>query len=105
MEQAIACGEKAVSLAGEGKNGYMPVIFRESNSPYTWAINETPIFEVANREKDVPDSYIREDGYHITDAFREYATPLIEGEDYPPFKNGLPQYVRLKKVLLPPKTS
>ncbi len=104
VQQAIACGEKAVSLASEGKNGYMPVIFRESNSPYTWAINEAPIFEVANREKEVPDDYIREDGYHITDLFREYATPLIEGEDYPPYKNGLPQYVRLKKALIPPKT-
>ena len=103
VEQAIACGNKAVALAGEGKNGYMPVIVRESNSPYTWSICEAPIVEIANKEKEVPDEYLREDGYHITNAFRTYASPLIEGEDYPPFKNGLPQYVRLKKTLLPAK--
>jgi ATP-dependent phosphofructokinase / diphosphate-dependent phosphofructokinase len=105
VEQAIACGEKAVALAGEGKNGFMPVIVRESDSPYTWSIGEAPIVDVANKEKEVPDEFISEDGYHITEAFRTYASPLIEGEDYPPFKNGLPQYVRLKKALVPPKTA
>ncbi|MBN1480673.1 6-phosphofructokinase [candidate division KSB1 bacterium] len=103
VEQAIACGQKAVELAAEDKNGFMPVIFRESNNPYEWSIGEAPISAIANKEKEVPDEYIREDGYHITDAFREYATPLIAGEDYPPYKNGLPNYVRLKKVLVPPK--
>ncbi len=104
VEQAIACGAKAVELAAEGKNGFMPVIFRESNTPYEWSIGEAPISEIANKEKEVPDEFIREDGYHITDKFREYATPLIAGEDYPPFKDGLPHYVRLKKVLIPAKT-
>ena len=104
VEQAIACGTKAVELAAEDKNGFMPVIFRESNNPYDWSIGEAPISAIANKEKEVPDEFIREDGYHITDAFRTYAAPLIAGEDYPPFKDGLPNYVRLKKVLVPPKT-
>ena len=103
VEQAIACGEKAVALAGEGKNGYMPIIVRDSDSPYSWSIGQAPIVDIANKEKEVPDKFIREDGYHITDAFRTYATPLIEGEDYPLFKDGLPQYVRLKKTLIPQK--
>ena len=81
----------------------MPVIFRESNNPYEWSIGEAPISAIANKEKVVPEEYIRVDGYHITDAFREYAAPLIAGEDYPPYKNGLPNYVRLKKVLVPAK--
>jgi 6-phosphofructokinase 1 len=92
-------------LAAEGKNGFMPVIFRESNTPYEWSIGEAPIDDIANKEKEVPDEFIREDGYHITNKFREYATPLIAGEDYPPFKDGLPNYVRLKKVLVPAKTT
>ena len=29
-------------------------------------------------------------------ACREYLTPLIQGEDYPPYKDGLPDYVTLK---------
>jgi 6-phosphofructokinase 1 len=104
VEQAIACGKKAVELAKEDKNGFMPVIFRESNDPYEWSIGEAPISAIANQEKEVPDEFITMDGYHITDKFREYATPLIAGEDYPPYKNGLPNYVRLKKVLIPAKT-
>jgi 6-phosphofructokinase len=103
VEQAIACGTKAVELAAEDKNGFMPVIFRESNDPYDWSIGEAPILAIANQEKKVPSHFIRDDGYHITDAFREYAGPLIAGEDYPPYKNGLPNYVRLKKVLVPAK--
>ena len=103
VEQAIACGEKAVALASAGKNGCMPIIVRDNDSPYKWSIGETEIVNIANKEKEVPDSFIREDGYHITEAFRRYATPLIEGEDYPPFVNGLPAYVRLKNVLIPPK--
>jgi 6-phosphofructokinase 1 len=43
--------------------------------------------------------YISEDGFGITDACREYLLPLIEGEDYPPYKNGMPDYVTMKKVL------
>ncbi len=103
VEQAIACGEKAVELAAAGKNGHMPIIVRESDDPYCWSIGDTEIVNIANKEKEVPDHFIREDGYHITDAFRRYATPLISGEDYPPFVNGLPAYVRLKKVLIPSK--
>lgn len=103
LEQAIACGEKAVELASIGKNGHMPIIVRESNSPYKWSIGDTEIANIANKEKVVPDEFIREDGFHITDAFRTYAEPLIEGESIPPFKNGLPQYIRLKKQLIPSK--
>ena len=59
---------------------------------------------IANKEKEVPDNYITADGYHITDDFRMYALPLIEGEAVPPFQHGLPDYVRLNKNLVPPKT-
>jgi ATP-dependent phosphofructokinase / diphosphate-dependent phosphofructokinase len=103
VEQAIACGEKAVALAAAGKNGHMPIIVRDSESPYRWSIGDTEIVNIANKEKEVPDHFISEDGYHITDAFRRYATPLISGEDYPPFVDGLPSYVRLKKALIPQK--
>jgi len=104
VKQAIACGEKAVELAREEKNGYMTIIVRESNDPYQWSIGSTHMSNIANKEKKVPDEYITDDGYHITDDFRTYCQPLIEGEDFPPFQNGLPDYVRLNKNLVPPKT-
>lgn len=51
----------------------------------------------------MPADYISEDGFGISEACREYLLPLIEGEDYPPYKNGLPDYVRLKNVAVQKK--
>jgi len=104
VEQAYAVGAAAVELALEGKSGVMPVIKRLSNDPYRWKIGETTLGRVANREKMMPKSYIAADGFGITAAARRYLAPLIQGEDYPPYgRDGLPKYVRMKKVLLPKK--
>ena len=51
----------------------------------------------------MPKDYITRDGFGITEKCRTYLQPLIKGEDYPPYKNGLPQYVELKKVAVPKK--
>jgi 6-phosphofructokinase 1 len=100
VEQAYAVGEAAVKLALEGKSGVMPTIKRVSNNPYRWKIGETPLARVANREKMLPRSYISTDGFGITPAARRYLSPLIQGEDYPPYgPDGLPKYVRMKKIL------
>lgn len=100
VEQAYAVGKAAVEMAIEGKNAVMPAIIRSSNSPYSWTIEEAPLADVANIEKMMPSEYISDDGFGITDACREYLSPLIHGEDYPPFSaSGLPDYVSLNKVL------
>lgn len=99
VEQAYALGKAAVEFAMKGKNAVMPTIVRKSNKPYRWTIGETPLAEVANKEKTVPRNFITPDGFHITQAGRNYLLPLIQGEDYPPYKNGLPQYVTLKNKL------
>lgn len=104
VEQAYACGQAAVEFAIEGRNSVMPAIVRESNSPYKWSIGSAPLADVANVEKMMPREYISDDGFHITEACREYLSPLIQGEDYPPYVNGLPQYVQLKNILVPKKT-
>ena len=54
--------------------------------------------DVANVEKKIPRDFITPDGFGITRKCRTYLGPLIKGEDYPPFKNGLPQYVKLKNT-------
>jgi 6-phosphofructokinase 1 len=101
VEQAYAVGEAAVELALQGKSGVMPVIKRVSNNPYRWKIGETTLGRVANREKKMPRNYIAADGFGITPIARRYLAPLIQGEDYPPYgRDGLPKYVRMKKVLL-----
>jgi ATP-dependent phosphofructokinase / diphosphate-dependent phosphofructokinase len=98
VEQAYAVGKAAVELAVGGTNAVMPTIVRRSSRPYRWAIGHVALSEVANREKKVPREYIRADGFGITAACRRYLEPLIAGEAYPPYRDGLPQYVRIKGV-------
>ena len=103
VKQAYAVGEHAVKLALAGKTAVMPVIKRLSDSPYRWRIAEAPLSRIANKEKFVPRSYITKDGFGITARARRYLEPLIHGEDYPPYKNGLPDYVTLKAHPVKPK--
>ncbi len=103
VEQAYALGEAAVEMAVAGKNSVMPAVVRTSNNPYTWEIGSGELKDIANVEKMMPMEYISEDGFGITEACREYLQPLIEGENYPPYKNGLPDYVVMKKEMVAKK--
>ena len=98
VAQAYAVGKAAVELALKGNNAVMPAIVRKSDKPYRWSIGVADLNEVANVEKKMPRDYISQDGFHITEKCRRYLLPLIQGEDYPPYRNGLPVYVRLKNV-------
>lgn len=93
VDQAYALGKAAVEFAVANKNAVMPIIVRESDQPYRWRIGEAALKEVANQEKKMPRHYINEEGFHITKACREYILPLIQGEAYPPYRNGLPDYL------------
>jgi len=101
VDQAYAVGKAAVEFAVKGKNAVMPVIIRKSSSPYRWTIGEAPLAAVANTEKKVPRHYITADGFGITSACRRYLSPLIRGEAYPPYVDGLPAYVTLKGSRVP----
>ena len=81
----------------------MPAIRRLSDSPYRWDIVAAPLAEVANREKLMPPDFISADGFGITASARRYLAPLIIGEAYPPFKNGLPDYAKLQNAPVPKK--
>jgi 6-phosphofructokinase 1 len=96
VKQAYAMGKAAVDLALRGHNAVMPIIERISDRPYKWKVGMVPLAEVANRERMMPRDFITPDGFHITAKCRRYLAPLIAGEDYPPFRDGLPDYVRLK---------
>ena len=99
VEQAYAVGKAAVEFALKGKNAVMPAIIRGKGKRYSWRIGEARLADVANVEKKMPRDYISRDGFHITTKARDYFAPLIQGEDYPAYRNGIPQYARLKKVL------
>ncbi|KZZ61758.1 6-phosphofructokinase [Oleiphilus sp. HI0125] len=104
VEQAYAMGKAAVEFAVSGKNAVMPIIVRENSSPYKWSISEAPLSQVANQEKKMPIHYITDDGYGITAECREYLSPLIQGEDYPPYDDaGMPRYVNLVNKVIEKK--
>jgi ATP-dependent phosphofructokinase / diphosphate-dependent phosphofructokinase len=98
VEQAYALGKAAVEYAVAGQSAIMPTVVRKSSSPYVWEIGQAPLSAVANVEKFMPKDFLSEDGFGITDKCRDYLYPLIQGEDYPPYENGLPKYVTLKNA-------
>jgi ATP-dependent phosphofructokinase / diphosphate-dependent phosphofructokinase len=98
LEQSYAVGKAAVEFAAKGLSGVMPTIVRISSRPYRWKIGVAKLTDVANVEKKMPRDFITADGFHITAKCRNYLQPLISGEAFPPFENGLPKYVRLKNV-------
>jgi ATP-dependent phosphofructokinase / diphosphate-dependent phosphofructokinase len=103
VDQAYATGKAAVEYAIKGHNSVMPAIKRISNKPYKWKIEMAPLSKIANVEKMMPANFISKDGYSITPKCREYLAPLMKGEDYPPYKDGLPKYTVLKKVAVAKK--
>ena len=103
VEQAYAMGKAAVEFALEGHNSIMPTVVRKSSDPYVWEIGKAPLSEVANVEKMMPTEFITEDGFGITPACKEYLYPLIQGESYPPYNKGMPDYVTLANLAVEKK--
>ena len=103
VEQAYAVGRAAVELALAGRNAVMPAIKRVRDTPYEWTIDSVALADVANIETGLPRDYITADGFGITAACRRYLAPLIAGEDPPPYRNGLPDYVRLRNAAVAPR--
>ncbi len=98
LEQAYSVGERAVDFAMQGKNSVMPCIVRKDTKQYKWSIGEVSLHKVANKEKMLPRTFISKDGYQITKKAVEYLQPLIAGEAYPDYRNGLPRYIELKNI-------
>lgn len=96
-------GVAAVKLALAGANAVMPVVRRLADKPYRYVIEPAPLSAIANHERKLPANFIRADGFGITPAARRYLQPLIAGEAYPPYVDGLPDYVRLKNRALKPR--
>ena len=103
VAQAYAMGKAAVEFALKGHNAVMPIVVRKSGKPYVWKVGMVQLADVANQEKMLPRDFITADGFGITAKCRRYLEPLIAGEDFPPFKNGLPDYVTLRNIAVPKK--
>lgn len=103
VEQAYALGKAAVEYAIRGQGDLMLTIERKSMQPYQWQVGHVSLKEVANVERKMPREFITDDGYGITDQCRDYLLPLIQGEDYPPYHNGLPNYAKLENKFVTKK--
>jgi 6-phosphofructokinase 1 len=103
VDQAYAMGKAAVEFALKGHNSVMPTVDRVSDKPYKWKVGMAPLSKVANVEKMMPKNFITTDGFGITEKCRTYLAPLMKGEDYPPYQDGLPKYVTLKNIAVPKK--
>ena len=86
--RAAAVMPKPSALMKSGGNRFSWLATSESGAP---------------QEKLLPPDFISAVGFGITATARRYLAPLIVGEAYPPFKNGLPDYVKLQNVAVPKK--
>ena len=91
LQHAEAVGIHAVKYAIKGMNGVMPVIIRGKGPRYTWKIQPASLSKIANVEKKLPKSFISKDGFNVNLKAVRYLQPLIIGEAYPKFCNGIPK--------------
>lgn len=96
-EEAQACGREAVRHAVEGMTGHMIAIKRVSDKPYKVEYKPVDISRIANVERKVPTSMMKDDG-HLDASFRAYCEPLIQGELAIKMENGIIKTAVLKKV-------
>ena len=105
LQHAEAVGIHAVKYAIRGMNGVMPVIIRGKGPRYTWKIQPASLSKIANVEKKLPKSFISKDGFNVNLKAVRYLQPLIIGEAYPKFFNGIPKLEKLKLVKVKKKLS
>ena len=103
LDQAYAVGKAAVKFALSGENAVMPIIKRTGSNPYSWEIDKVELSQVANVEKKLPQKFISKDGFGVTEACKNYLRPLIQGEAYPPYKDGVIETASLKNKLVKKK--
>ena len=102
-EQAAAVGKKGVEFALEGERSIMVTIERISSSPYKWEVGKVPLHLVANQQKNLPDEFCQPSKYSLNEAARNYYLPLIQGEVYPEYSEGLVRPASLAKKLVAQK--
>jgi len=103
LDHAYAVGQVAIEFVLNGENAVMPIIKRGKTKKYSWSIDKVALSRVANKEKKMPRSFISKDGFSITKSCRDYLNPLVQGEAYPPYKNGMPVTASLKNKLVKKK--
>ena len=92
VEEAIMVGKKAVEFALKGLSGFMVTIDRLLSKNYEVEYKMIELSNVANHTKYLPKEFIGDNNMSVNENFYKYASPLINGEFYPKYKNGIPIY-------------
>lgn len=93
LDEAEALGAAGVEAVLQGKTGVMVGVHRTSDVPYVTEIRTTPVADVANKVKLVPQEMISEDGFNVTEAALTYLRPLVAGMEEPISVDGLPRFL------------
>jgi 6-phosphofructokinase len=99
FELAIQAGRLAVDAALAGHGGVMVGVRRvatrqrQSQGQPQWQPWLLPLARVANFEKRLPKRYVLADGMGVSAGCLRYLRPLIQGEAYPPYRDGVPDYL------------
>jgi len=97
VKQAYTLGLESIKFAKLNHNNIMLTIKNDTiKQKYKWSISTTNLDNVANVEKMLPKNFIKSNGFEITGSCKEYISNLIQGEDYPSYNNGFPQYAKLE---------
>lgn len=88
--EAELVGSVAVRQVVDGVSDRMVTLLRRPDLPYSCETGLTDLARIANTQKPFPAEFLAENGTSVTQAFREYALPLIG--------DPLPQHTRLRKV-------
>ena len=104
VDQAYALGLESIKVAKLDNNNIMLTIkSTKIKQKYKWSISSTNLNNVANVEKMLPKNFIKSNGFEITRSCKEYISNLIQGEDYPSYDNGVPQYAKLECKIIEKK--
>ena len=85
LEEAFRLGSAAVQRLVVGESMFTTILTRTSDNPYRCEVGTVPVERIANRVRHLDDAFIREDGRGTTDAFRDYALPLLGPDPFPPY--------------------
>lgn len=93
IRESVGVGKAAVECALAGKTAQMMIIDRKNEAEYSVSFGSADISGIANAVKSVPKEYINEDGNGVTDECLDYLAPLIIGEVFPRYENGMPDHI------------
>ena len=77
VAEARWCGRHAVQFAMEADNGSVAIKRTGNGKDYAVELFRTELKNVAEHTKPMPDEFINEEGNGVTEAFIEYAMPLV----------------------------